>query len=555
MTARKTLLIILLLLAGYLAVYVLPLGSRPLVMPDETRYAEIPREMLASHDFIVPRLAGLRYFEKPVMGHWINAFFIHLAGKNAFAVRISSAISAAISALIVSLLLFHSGDKSRRSSVWLTPAVFLTGFSVFVIGIYSCLDGIFAKFLTGTLVSFFAAYRESGRQHYMFLLLSGAFCGCAFLTKGFVAFAFIGVVAAPFLLWERQWKKLFTMAWLPLAAIVAVAAPWCIAIHLREPDFWHYFVVIEHLHRFSSSDAQHAEPVWYYVPMLLEGMVPWIFILPAAIRGLAANRLKDPLVRFALCWFVFPFIFFTLSDGKLGTYLLPIFPAFAILTVFGLQKYFADNRLKGFVIGTVLLSVVIAAAAGAFFFIPSSLWASRCTLLCSPAAFKTTVLGAAAVWSILAAYAGLKSRLKPESRVFIIAAGTAVFLSTLHFSSSVLLPERKTPVRFLESHQTEIMQNTLLVSDSYMAPSICWVYERKDVYILRYGGELAYGLEAEDSEKHLAEFADFNELVKKHAGENRVVLFLKQNTYKQYAEMLAEPASVDAENGFVFVRY
>jgi 4-amino-4-deoxy-L-arabinose transferase len=347
MSARKTLYLLLLLFAGYLAVYVIPLGFRPLVMPDETRYAEIPREMLVSGNFIVPRLAGVRYFEKPVMGHWINAFFINTAGSNAFAVRISSALSAAFSALLVSLLLLRFGDKERRSSAALAPAVFLTGFGVFMIGIYSCLDGMFAMFLTATLVSFFAAYRESGRRQRLFLLLTGLFCGCAFLTKGFVAFAFTGVVVTPFLLWECQWKKLFTMAWWPLAAVLAVSAPWCIAVHLHEPDFWHYFVVIEHLHRFSSSDAQHAEPVWYYIPMLLEGMVPWLFILPAAIRGLAA----------------------------------------------------------------------------------------------------------------------------------------------------------------------------------------------------------------EDSEKHLPEFGDFNALVEKHAGENRIVLILKQNTYNQYASLLAKPLSTSAENGFIFVRY
>jgi hypothetical protein len=110
-------------------------------------------------------------------------------------------------------------------------------------------------------------------------------------------------------------------------------------------------------------------------------------------------------------------------------------------------------------------------------------------------------------------------------------------------------------VRFLESFSSEVNENTLLVSDSYMAPSVCWVYGRDDLYILRYGGELAYGLAAGDSTKHLPEFADFNALAEKHAGENRVVLLLKQNTFNQYASQLAKPLSASAANGFIFARY
>ena len=89
----------------FLLLYILPLGARPLFYPDETRYAEIPREMIASGDWVVPRINGLRYFEKPVLGYWLNATAMNLFGQNAFSLRFPSAISVGISALMVFLLL------------------------------------------------------------------------------------------------------------------------------------------------------------------------------------------------------------------------------------------------------------------------------------------------------------------------------------------------------------------------------------------------------------------------------------------------------------------
>ncbi len=101
----------------FLFLYILPLGVRPIIIPDESRYAEIPREMIASGDWIVPRLNGLRYFEKPVMGYWLNALSIKLFGENAFAVRFPSASATGLSAFLIFLLIRRfSGEIFRCNS-------------------------------------------------------------------------------------------------------------------------------------------------------------------------------------------------------------------------------------------------------------------------------------------------------------------------------------------------------------------------------------------------------------------------------------------------------
>ncbi|MEJ2658038.1 MAG: phospholipid carrier-dependent glycosyltransferase, partial [Desulfobacterales bacterium] len=133
----------------FLLLYIVPLGIRPIVIPDESRYAEIPREMIASGDWIVPILNGLRYFEKPVLGYWLNALAIELFGENAFAVRFPSAAATGISAFIIFLFIRRfSGDIIVATFAAL---IFLTTFIVYGIGTFNILDSMLAVFVTASM--------------------------------------------------------------------------------------------------------------------------------------------------------------------------------------------------------------------------------------------------------------------------------------------------------------------------------------------------------------------------------------------------------------------
>ena len=143
------------LLAVYLVVYILPLNLRPLITPDEARYAEIPREMLKTGNWIVPHLNGLRYFEKPPMGYWLNALSIGLFGENRFAVRLSSALAAGLSAVLSGFLLLRSGQ--RFQIVIIVSVVYLTISEVLFVGTYALLDTVFAMFLSGGLIFYYLA--------------------------------------------------------------------------------------------------------------------------------------------------------------------------------------------------------------------------------------------------------------------------------------------------------------------------------------------------------------------------------------------------------------
>lgn len=262
--------------AIFLILYIVLLGVRPLVIPDETRYAEIAREMLASHDWIVPRLNGMRYFEKPVLGHWLNAAALRLFGENAFAVRFPSAAAAGLTALLLWVWARRFRGLSRagppgNAIALLAVTVFLLSFEVFALGVFCLLDSLLSLFVTAAIVLLDFAYDQRAAGARMLLLMAaGLACGLAFLTKGFLALAIPVVVIGPFVLWQGRLRVCLRTAWVPLVVAGLTVLPWGIAIYRREPDFWHYFFWTEHVQRFFwPQQAQHPFPFWFYVPILV----------------------------------------------------------------------------------------------------------------------------------------------------------------------------------------------------------------------------------------------------------------------------------------------
>jgi hypothetical protein len=274
--------------------------------PDETRYGEIPREMLASGDWIVPHLNGLRYFEKPPLGYWLNAVAISLFGENAFAVRLPSALAAGLTALL--LFLWVRRFPGDAAVPWLAAVVFLLSFEVLAIGVFSTLDSLLSLFVTGAIVSLYFAYEQQQRRpKAILLILAGVACGLAFLAKGFLALAVPVVVIVPFALWQGRLRVCLRTAWAPLAVACLVALPWALAIHRREPDFWRYFFWVEHVERFTSpAGGQHPAPFWFYIPILLGGAMPWTVLMGPIIQGVRHADRRQPMMRLALCWFALP---------------------------------------------------------------------------------------------------------------------------------------------------------------------------------------------------------------------------------------------------------
>jgi len=536
----------------FFLLYILPLGMRPIIIPDESRYAEIPREMLVSGDWVVPHLNGLRYFEKPVLGYWVNAASIMLFAENAFAIRLPSALAAGISALMLFLMVrrFAAG----YSSGILTAAAFLTCLEVFGIGTFNVLDSVFSMFVTAGMVSFFFAYMaDKAGKRIVLLALFGAFCGLAFLTKGFIAFAVPVLVILPFLIWEGRWKELFRLPWVPLIAALIVILPWAVIIHHREPDFWHYFFWIEHIKRFMSHNAQHAEAFWYFVPVLIGGALPWTALLPLAIQEVNRTRFRDSVSRFAICWFLIPFLFFSASHGKLVTYILPCFPPLAILIAIGLHHYFKQGRKRAFNAGALFLVLVIIILVVALVLVEITgfhgfrpyihIW--KWVLVVSGILF----------WALLAVFSIRESAYR--KKIALYAAAPIFFMFITHFIVPDLTIDHKAPGEFLLSHSHRIQPDTILVSGEDPVRAVCWFYRRSDVYLLEGVGELRYGVHFEDSRHRLLNLDQLKELILKNRGTGRVTLIAKSGKYENWKQDLPEPvfADINGSRNFVFVQF
>jgi 4-amino-4-deoxy-L-arabinose transferase len=576
--------------------YIVPLGMRPMVMPDETRYAEISREMLDAGDWIVPKIDRLRYFEKPVLGDWFNATSQYLFGQNAFAVRLPSALATGFSALAIFLFVRRFAGGAQAGL--LAAATFLTFLEVFAIGIFCVLDSVFSMFVTGSLVTFYFAWTAS-RKKYAFLALSGMFCGLAFMTKGFLAFVLPALVILPLAVWERRAKELPAFCWMPLAVAILVALPWSVAIYFKEPDFWHYFFFTEHIERFIAPDGdQHSEPFWFYVPILAGGALPWTPVFPLVVAGLKKTQLKDPFFRFMLCWLVFPFLFFSACGGKLGTYILPCYPPLAILTAIGLLSIFRRLTAEGAEIAEK--SCIENSAVP----VNPAVNTMQSTVKDSLGALSRNLRNSAVILFILAAVLILVQIFMPRARIYersevwkcaiVVTAISTYGLLLLHasdaenlqrklalwylgpvllmFGSHFAMPARlthgKTPDAFLLRNQRRVGPDTVLVSDNYLTPAVCWCYRRADVFILDRGGEFTYGLGYEDSKQRQLNIDGFAErldtryqiLDTRRATSNeqqatRIVLVTSRKRYVEYRRKLPKPIFEDTDGNFVFAEY
>ncbi len=530
----------------------LPLGARLFIIPDETRYAEIPREMLVSGDWMSPRLAGVRYFEKPVLGYWMNAASMVVLGDNRFAARLPSVLSVGLTALL--LLLFTRRFTGDRFAGPLAAAAFLTCPMVFAFGVFNILDNALTLYLTAAMVAFFCAHTaDTRRSRLIFLALFGVSCAAAFLTKGFLAFAIPVVSIIPFMLWERRWREFLTMPWIPILAVLVVAAPWAIAIHLREPTYWHYFFWVEHIRRFMSEGAQHPEPFHFFIPHIAWGILPWLALIPAAVMGFNREDFKTAPVRFALCWFLFPFLFFSMSEGKIATYILPCFPPLIFLITVGIVGYIDSCRRKMITAGVSLLALLTGGAAVVLLlsqytdFMGFKIYEDQ-------EASKILILGGGILAWALILLSALRAGTTRRAVVLFCAAPVVVMFG-MHFIFPIEFEGKKMPGRFLESNAGRIGPRTIIISEGELAVAACYYYKRDDVYLYRGKGELAWGLDYEDADGRFLSDEDLRELFDTYRGASRIVLVVRRGHYEEYRDKFPPPVYEDTFGRFTFVEF
>ena len=485
----------------YMLVYLVPLDVRPLSIPDETRYAEIPYEMLIGDDWVTPRLNGLRYFEKPPLGYWLSAISISLLGQSNFAVRLATTLAAGCTVWL--LYLFSLRFFANRQTANLAAFVYLTFMAVYLLGTHATLDTLFSLFLTAGIMSYAAATLEQHSSRARFYWLGcGVSLGCAFLTKGFLAFAVPVIVLVPWLIWQGQWRALLVKGWAVVFIAVVVVLPWALLVHFHEADFWHYFFWVEHIKRFTADNAQHKEPFYYFMLWFPIMAFPWTFLLPAAFVGhvKSLNPGNKVINRLLWLWMLVPFLFFSSSSGKLGTYILPCFAPLAILVANGLYRYFQDGSRQRLFNWAVILNLLVI--AGLLFLLTYLQLSDNANAVYGDdEALKFWILQASIVIGLLAGIISLR-----QTNWRIRLASMVLFLLPILMLATVSLPtrimERKMPGAFLLEIAPLIDENTMIASDGNMFRAVNWYLGRRDLYMLS-GSEVTYGLGYPDASHRL----------------------------------------------------
>jgi 4-amino-4-deoxy-L-arabinose transferase-like glycosyltransferase len=361
------------------AILYLPgLGRPALWEPDEGRYAEIAREMVVSGDYVTPRDDFELYFEKPPLVYWANAASIKLFGLNEFAVRLPAALFSigqiVITAALAEMMFGAATGLFAALALALSPLFF--GFARF-----ATLDPAISFFLTAALAAFYLAAREdsfSRPSARRWMLISAAMLAFGTLAKGPVALLLGGGIALAWLAVERRQRQIVEMPLVRCGLIyAAIVLPWFILMEARNPGFLRFFFIHEHLERYVSS-SEHGWGPWFFIPILVGGMWPWIFFAPL---GWSAIRSDDALpdatpaalsrrsaASFLAIWFVVIFVFFSIPRSKLGSYILPALPPMAIIVGYGLARLRSLNDVsRRRLFAEVAISNLIL-AAGLFVF-------------------------------------------------------------------------------------------------------------------------------------------------------------------------------------------
>ena len=343
----RTDVLLLVAFCGFLFFY--GLGAFGLLGADEPRYAQVAREMLDRSDWVTPTLQGKPWLEKPVLYYWQAMLSFRVArGVTDQAARVPAVFDAAmlVAAIYWFLRRFRPGSELDGALIAASCAAVI-GFAR-----AAATDMPLAAAFAIALLAWYAWYES--RRHF-YLAVSYIFLALGTLAKGPVAPALAAVIIFLFVVVKRDWRTIPRTLWIPgIALYLAVMLPWYIAVQLRNPEFFRFFILEHNLGRFSHDVYHHRQPFWFYLPVFLLAMMPWTLALILAVAERvrliwsegkeAFSSPEDSWPLFLLIWMLAPILFFSASQSKLPGYILPAVPSGALLVAEYLAAHRSEDR-------------------------------------------------------------------------------------------------------------------------------------------------------------------------------------------------------------------
>ena len=319
------------------------LGGYGLLDPDEGRNAEVAREMMASGDYVLPRLDGLPYLDKPVLFFAADALCQRLLGAGETAARLPSLLFALATAALTG---WFAGRLFGRRARGIAAVAALAAPLPIAFGRTVIFDSMLACFVVLALCAFYLAVEAraaraveagAGKRSVGYLgwtALAWIAMALGVLTKGPVALAVPLLAAAPYAIFRRASRAV----WHPLgmALLALVVGPWIWAMSRQVPEFLPYALFTETWQRVTTPEMNREGPLWFFIPCLLAGTLPWsVLVLGGWRRSLRPRPARggrlDPPRLYLLLWIGLPLVLFSLSHSKRPQYILPLVPAVAIL--------------------------------------------------------------------------------------------------------------------------------------------------------------------------------------------------------------------------------
>ncbi len=531
-----------------LAVAVIWFGNleyRKLVKPDEGRYAEIPREMVVSGDWTTPRLNELKYFEKPPLQYWATAVAYKVFGEHQW----TSRLWAALTGFLGVLLAWFAGTRlfGRQAGIY---AALLLGSSMLysMMAHINTLDMGVTFFITLGIFSLLIAQKEvqlAQRRNWMWL--AWAALALAVLSKGLMGLILPGAALFLYSVLNRDimvWKR---MHWFSgLLVFLLIAAPWFVLVIKANPEFFDRFFIYEHYTRFTTKVHGRYQPWYYFVPVLVLGMLPWVFLMFDSLlrtwKNTAQQVREFSPERFLLVWAVFIYLFFSVSGSKLPSYLLPMFPALALL----MGKQIAEMRAQRlfWLILPVLFIVGIMLALAPF------------TARTADTPLQVELYGAYAVWLTVAAavwFAGVGAglwllRREAKLAAVIVLAFSSLIAAQIGTSGHNTAARDRSAYHVAEAIMPYVKPDIPFYSILYYEQTLPF-YIKRTFTLVQYQDEMDFGIQQEP-EKWIPDLAGFAERWKK---DKEALAIVQLHNYPQLEGLKLPMKEIFRDEHFVVV--
>ncbi len=357
------------------------IGSYPLYDADEGRNGEVGREMAATNDYVMPRLDGMPYLDKPIVYFAAEAAAMEILGPTELAARLPALLFTFATAL---LLMWFARRVWGTEEALVAAIAFLSMPLVLAFSRTVIFDSALSFFIVLAIMAFYFAVEAklvipsvsegSGRVEGErtetagaalppgslaplgmtgWTVLAWAAIGFGVLTKGPVAIALPLIVAIPYAVRRKAFRALWS--WWGLLVFAIVIAPWVWAISVAVPDFLQYVLVTETVERLATKALKRTGAPWYFVPYLIGGAVPWSIVAFFAWR----KARRDHSMLYVALWIVVPFLFFSLSQSKRPQYIVPLMPAIAL----AVGHLWRDDQRRAIAIRCAAIAVLILGIA------------------------------------------------------------------------------------------------------------------------------------------------------------------------------------------------